>query len=71
MRVTSAVLTHCSTGLKGGVGQEILSMCRSLYATKHKPNPQVYGVCVCVCMLHSVIMCACYVSESQQSGKSD
>ncbi|XP_053503129.1 NBAS subunit of NRZ tethering complex isoform X1 [Ictalurus furcatus] len=43
VRVTSAVLTHCSTGLKGGVGQEILAMCRSLYATKHKPNPQCIG----------------------------
>ncbi|MCJ8750035.1 hypothetical protein PDJAM_G00194480 [Pangasius djambal] len=41
--VTSAVLTHCSTGLNISVGHEILAMCRSLYTTKHKLNPQCIG----------------------------
>ncbi|KAM9497126.1 NBAS subunit of NRZ tethering complex isoform 1-T1 [Clarias gariepinus] len=41
--VTSAVLTHCSTGMNVSVGSEILTMCRSLYTTKHKLNPQCIG----------------------------
>ncbi|TSL47625.1 Neuroblastoma-amplified sequence [Bagarius yarrelli] len=38
--VTSAVLTHCSDWGNVDVGQEILTMCRSLYTTKHKLNTQ-------------------------------
>ncbi|GAA6071298.1 NBAS subunit of NRZ tethering complex isoform X1 [Tachysurus ichikawai] len=38
--VTSAVLTRCSEGVGVDVGHEVLAMCRSLYATKHKLNPK-------------------------------
>ncbi|XP_060740193.1 NBAS subunit of NRZ tethering complex isoform X1 [Tachysurus vachellii] len=41
--VTSAVLTRCSEGVDVDVGHEVLAMCRSLYATKHKLNPKIIG----------------------------
>ncbi|KAF7694273.1 hypothetical protein HF521_008026 [Silurus meridionalis] len=41
--VTSGVLSHCSTWSNISPGSEILAMCRSLYTTKHKLNPQCIG----------------------------
>ncbi|KAI5627766.1 neuroblastoma-amplified sequence [Silurus asotus] len=41
--VTSGVLSHCSTWSNISPGSEILTMCRSLYTTKHKLNPQCIG----------------------------
>lgn len=42
---TSALLAHSSSLSQINIGDEILSMCRSLYPTKYKLNPQV-RVCV-------------------------
>lgn len=41
--VTSAALTHCSDRGNIDIGQEVLTMCRSLYKTKHKLNTQCVG----------------------------
>ncbi|XP_062857972.1 NBAS subunit of NRZ tethering complex [Trichomycterus rosablanca] len=43
VRVTSAMLSRCSTGSDISLGDEVLTMCRSLYPTKHKLNPQCVG----------------------------
>lgn len=39
--LTSALLTHSSSFSQINIGNEVLTMCRSLYPTKHKLNPQV------------------------------
>lgn len=43
--LTSALLAHTSSLSQINIGDEVLIMCRSLYPTKHKLNPQV-RVCV-------------------------
>ncbi|TRZ02436.1 hypothetical protein DNTS_034478 [Danionella cerebrum] len=46
LRLTSALLTHSSSFSQINIGNELLSMCRSLYSTKHKLNPQcIKSVC--------------------------
>ncbi|XP_051501521.1 NBAS subunit of NRZ tethering complex-like isoform X3 [Myxocyprinus asiaticus] len=41
--LTSALLTHSATMFEINIGNEILTMCRLLYPTKHKLNPQCIG----------------------------
>uniref|UniRef100_A0A8C1QUD2 NBAS subunit of NRZ tethering complex n=1 Tax=Cyprinus carpio TaxID=7962 RepID=A0A8C1QUD2_CYPCA len=43
--LTSALLAYSSSLAQINIGNEVLTMCRSLYTTKHKLNPQV-RVCV-------------------------
>ncbi|XP_030627151.1 NBAS subunit of NRZ tethering complex [Chanos chanos] len=43
VRLTSALLTHCSAGSEINVGDEVLAMCRTLYPSKHKLSPQCVG----------------------------
>ncbi|KAA0708511.1 Neuroblastoma-amplified sequence [Triplophysa tibetana] len=43
VRLTSALLTHSSSFSVINVGNEILTICRSLYPTKHKLIPQCIG----------------------------
>uniref|UniRef100_A0A4W4GYP0 Neuroblastoma-amplified sequence n=1 Tax=Electrophorus electricus TaxID=8005 RepID=A0A4W4GYP0_ELEEL len=39
--VTRGLLTHCSGSAEVNMGDEVLSMCRTLYPTRHKLNTQV------------------------------
>lgn len=39
--LTSALLAYSSSLAQINIGNEVLTMCRSLYTTKHKLNPQV------------------------------
>lgn len=41
--LTSTLLVHSSSVSQINIGNEVLSMCRSLYLTKHKLNPQGIG----------------------------
>lgn len=41
--LTSTLLAHSSSVSQINIGNEVLSMCRSLYLTKHKLNPQGIG----------------------------
>ncbi|XP_056125295.1 NBAS subunit of NRZ tethering complex isoform X1 [Rhinichthys klamathensis goyatoka] len=41
--LTSALLTHSSSFSQINIGNEVLTMCRSLYPTKHKLSPQCIG----------------------------
>uniref|UniRef100_A0A4W3IP51 NBAS subunit of NRZ tethering complex n=1 Tax=Callorhinchus milii TaxID=7868 RepID=A0A4W3IP51_CALMI len=36
IKLTTAMLTKCSTEQKGAMGSEVLAICRSLYKTKHR-----------------------------------
>ncbi|XP_036405464.1 neuroblastoma-amplified sequence isoform X2 [Megalops cyprinoides] len=36
VKLTSAIMSHCASGTRADVGSEVLSMCRSLYPTRHK-----------------------------------
>ncbi|XP_073708858.1 NBAS subunit of NRZ tethering complex [Garra rufa] len=41
--LTSTLLAHSSSLSQINIGNEVLTMCRSLYVTKHKLNPQCIG----------------------------
>ncbi|KAI2652066.1 Neuroblastoma-amplified sequence [Labeo rohita] len=41
--LSSALLAHSSSLSQINIGSEVLTMCRSLYPTKHKLNPQCIG----------------------------
>uniref|UniRef100_A0A673GLC1 NBAS subunit of NRZ tethering complex n=1 Tax=Sinocyclocheilus rhinocerous TaxID=307959 RepID=A0A673GLC1_9TELE len=52
--LTSALLAHSSGLSQINIGYEVLTMCRSLYPTKHKLNPQCTGY-ICSLLLNAGI----------------